>query len=88
MWGVPVAGAGNRADLYQEGEHAELLVVRITGPATEGAGILFHADEHHAWVLTARHVLYRQQRLIEDLAVSLRAWPEMYLSAQPLLEPM
>ena len=75
----PVFGTSSRAVLYQAGECAEFLVVWITGPATEGAGILFHVDERYAYVLTARHVVFQQGRLIEGLTVRLRVWPEAQL---------
>jgi len=75
LWAAPVLGADGRADLYEAGERAELLVAHITAPTTEGAGILFHVDERYAYVLTARHVLYQQGQLVEGLTVELRAWP-------------
>ncbi|HEX5720244.1 MAG TPA: trypsin-like peptidase domain-containing protein [Thermoanaerobaculia bacterium] len=78
LWVAPLFGAGGadgRADLYEEGERAELLVVHITAPTIEGAGILFHVDEHYTYVLTARHVLFQQGRLVEGLTLELRAWP-------------
>lgn len=81
MWAVPVFGTGSRAVLYQAGERAELLVVRITGPTIEGAGILFHADDRYAYIITARHVVFQQGHLLEGLTVELRAWPGARLYA-------
>jgi hypothetical protein len=74
-WTSPLAAQG-RADLFQQGvERAEALVVRITAPTTEGAGILFHVDAHYAYGITARHVVFRQGRKVEGLQAHFRSWP-------------
>jgi hypothetical protein len=74
--GVGTAGAAdNRPALYQDAERAELLVVRITAPQTEGAGIIFHVDDKHVYGITAKHVLFHQGRIVEGLQAELRAWP-------------
>lgn len=75
-WTNPIAAQQGRADLFQDGvERAEALVVRITAPTTEGAGILFHVDARYAYGITARHVLFRQGRKVEGLEAHFRAWP-------------
>ncbi len=56
-------------------ERAELLVVRITAPTTEGAGIIFHTDGKYAYGITARHVLFQQGKKVEDLQAHFQAWP-------------
>jgi hypothetical protein len=66
--------AGGRTALYQDAERAELLVVRITAPLTEGAGIIFHVDDRHVYGITAKHVLFNQGRIVEGLQAELRAW--------------
>ncbi len=71
----PLLAAG-RADLFEDGvERAEALVVRITAPTTEGAGILIHVDSRYAYGITARHVVFRQGRPVEGLQAHFRAWP-------------
>ena len=72
---TPLAADG-RADLFQDGvERAEALVVRITAPTTEGAGILIHVDSRYAYGITARHVVFRQGRPVEGLQAHFRAFP-------------
>jgi PEGA domain/Curli production assembly/transport component CsgG/Trypsin-like peptidase domain len=75
-WTSPLAAQQGRADLFQDGvDRAEALVVRITAPTTEGAGILFHVDSRYAYGITARHVLFRQGRMVEGLQAHFQAWP-------------
>ena len=75
-WGAPLAAEQNEAELFQKGEErAKLLVVRITAPTTEGAGILFHFDSKYAYGITARHVLFQQGRVVEGLQAHFQAWP-------------
>lgn len=77
-----VAGEQGRADLFEEGERAELLVVRITAPSTEGAGIIFHVDSQYAYGITARHVLYQQGKMVQGLKAQFRAWPGQQLPVE------
>ncbi|HYO14370.1 MAG TPA: serine protease, partial [Thermoanaerobaculia bacterium] len=65
-----------RAALYEENETAKDLVARITAPTTEGAGIIFHVDEHYIYGITAKHVLYQQGKAVKDLKALFQAWPE------------
>ena len=75
-WTSPLAAQQGRADLFQDGvDRAEALVVRITAPTTEGAGILFHVDSRYAYGITARHVLFRQGKWVEGLQAHFQAWP-------------
>lgn len=65
-----------KAQLFEDGvERAEELVIRITAPTTEGAGILFQLDAKYAYGITARHVLFRGKK-IEGLQAHFRAWPQ------------
>lgn len=83
MWTAPLAAAGKgRADLFEEQERAELLVVRITAPSTEGAGIIFHIDSQYAYGVTAKHVLYQQGKMVQGLKAQFRAWPGQQLSVE------
>lgn len=77
LWVAPLAAAQkSNTELFQEGEErAGLLVVRITAPTTEGAGILFHVDGKYAYGITARHVLFRQGKVVEGLQAHFQAWP-------------
>jgi PEGA domain/Trypsin-like peptidase domain/Curli production assembly/transport component CsgG len=80
---IPAAAAGaDRADLYQRSERAEALVVRLTGPNTDGAGILVNVDDKHAYGVTAKHVVFQQGRVVEGLKARLRAWPGQVLDAR------
>ncbi|HKI04293.1 MAG TPA: PEGA domain-containing protein [Thermoanaerobaculia bacterium] len=73
---APLKAQQAKADLFQDGEdRAQLLVVRITAPTTEGAGILFHFDSKYAYGITARHVLFQQGRKVEGLQAHFQAWP-------------
>ena len=72
---LPAAAERGRADLYEEGEKARLLVARITAPSTEGAGIVFHIDGQFAYGITAKHVLYQQGKVLRDLKAQFQAWP-------------
>ncbi|HYG63193.1 MAG TPA: CsgG/HfaB family protein [Thermoanaerobaculia bacterium] len=71
----PAAGQGNRAALYEEGEQAQRLIVRLTAANTEGAGILFHADAQYAYGITAKHVVFQQGKAVQGLQALLYAWP-------------
>jgi hypothetical protein len=71
---VSALGA-DRADLYQEAERAELLVVRITAPNTEGAGIIFHIDDRYVYGITAKHVVFQRGKVIDGLQAELRFRP-------------
>lgn len=71
----PAVGQEEEIALYQENERAHLLVVRLTGPATEGAGILFHVDDRYVYGITAKHVVFQQGRKLEDLDAIFQAWP-------------
>lgn len=57
--------------LLETGERAERLVVRITAPTTEGAGIIFHVDEEYAYAITAKHVVSKK-KAIEGLKAQFR----------------
>lgn len=71
-----LAAQKGRTDLFQDGvDRAEGLVVHITAPTTEGAGILFHVDAKYAYGITARHVLFRQGKMVEGLQAHIRPWP-------------
>ncbi len=75
VWTAPLVAAPSKVDLFREGrERAELLVVRITAPTTEGAGILFHFDAQYAYGITARHVVFQQGRKVEGLQAHFQAW--------------
>lgn len=75
VWQAPVFGTSARAKFYPSGKHAELLVVRIIGPATEAAGILFYIDDHDVYGITAKHVVFQEGKVIAGLQTELRAWP-------------
>lgn len=75
-WSSRLEAQKGRAALFEDGaDRAEALVVRITAPTTEGAGILIHADAKYAYGITARHVLFRQGKVVEGLQAHFRAWP-------------
>ncbi len=67
------AAGTSRADLYQQSDRAEALVVRVTAPSTEGAGVIFHLDERYAYGFTAKHVVYQQGKNVVGLRVDFRA---------------
>jgi hypothetical protein len=69
------AFADDRAELYQHQERPEHLVARITAENSDGAGIFFHVDDHYAYGITAKHVVFQHGKLIEGLHAELRAWP-------------
>ncbi len=71
---TPVWGA-ERADLYQDAERAERLVVHITAPNTEGAGIVFNVDDRYIYGITAKHVVFQRGKQVDGLQVELRPWP-------------
>lgn len=76
VWAGALAAPQQKPELFEDGvERAELLVVRITAPTTEGAGIIFHTDGKYAYGITARHVLFQQGKKVEDLKAHLQAWP-------------
>lgn len=80
---APLAAQKARADLFLDGEErAQLLVVRITAPTTEGAGILFHFDSKYAYGITARHVLFQQGRKVDGLQAHFQAWPHKQFSVE------
>lgn len=64
-----------RAALYEQSDRAEAIVVRLTAPSTEGAGILFGFNERYAYGITAKHVVRQQGKAVDDLRANLRAWP-------------
>lgn len=72
---LPAAGEEEEVALYQENERAHRLVVRLTAPATEGAGVLFHVDDRHVYGITAKHVVFQQGRKLEDVDAIFQAWP-------------
>lgn|GEM_PF-2977247 len=74
-WRASAVAADDRPDLYQDAEGAEHMVVRITAPNTEGAGIAFAIDDRYIYGITAKHVLFQQGKLVEGLEVEFRAWP-------------
>jgi curli biogenesis system outer membrane secretion channel CsgG len=65
-----------RADLFEDAEEAEKLVVRLTAPSTEGAGIIFQADAQYAYGITAKHVVFRQGKAVEGLKALFQPWPQ------------
>ncbi len=77
-----VDGEAGRAALYEEGERAQALVARITSSVGEGAGIVFHVDESHAYGVTAKHVIYQHGKVLGDLAAQFRAWPGRSLAVE------
>lgn len=79
---VPVLGADKREELYEENDKARLLVVRLTGATTEGAGILFHVDERYAYGVTAKHVVYQQGKVVQGLKALFQAWPAKQFEAE------
>lgn len=72
---LPAVGQEERAALYEEDERVHLLVARLTAPATEGAGVLFHVDERYGYGITAKHVLFQRGKVVEDLEAIFQAWP-------------
>jgi hypothetical protein len=72
---APAVAGDERAELHEEGDRAQALVVRLTTPSTEGAGIVFHVDENHAYGITAKHVVYQYGKVVEGITAELRAWP-------------
>lgn len=76
------AAQTSRADLYQQSDRAEALVVRLTAPTTEGAGVIFHVDDRYAFGFTAKHVLYQQGKNVSELRVDFRPWPGRSLPAE------
>lgn len=74
--------AADRPDLYQDAENAELLVVRITAPNTEGAGIIFYVDDQYVYGITAKHVVFQQGKVIEGLQAELRSWAGRHLPVE------
>jgi hypothetical protein len=75
------APGADRADLYQDAERAEPLVVRITAPNTEGAGIIFHIDDRYIYGITAKHVVFRG-KVIDGLQAELRFRPGRQLPVE------
>lgn len=73
---APAAAKEPRANLFEEAEEAEKLIVRLTAPSTEGAGILFQADAQYAYGITAKHVVFRQGKAVEGLKALFRDWPQ------------
>jgi hypothetical protein len=77
-----VLGADERAERYQSQERPELLVARITAENSDGAGILFHIDDHYAYGITAKHVVFQHGKMIEGLKAELRSWPGRQLPVE------
>lgn len=72
---LPAVAGEQKATLYKPNERALGLVVRITGANTDGAGIIYHVDEHYAYGVTAKHVVLRQNKKLEGLNALFWAWP-------------
>ena len=70
---APLVGA-DRETFYQNAERAERLVVRITAPNTEGAGIIFQVDDRYLYGITAKHVVFQRGKVIDGLQLELRQW--------------
>lgn len=70
---APLVGA-DRETFYLKAERAERLVVRITAPNTEGAGIIFQVDDRYIYGITAKHVVFQRGKVIEGLQLELRQW--------------
>lgn len=69
------AGAQERPELLQQSAHAKKLIVRIFGDSVEGSGIIFAADAHHAYGVTAKHVLVTpRNRFRTGLRASFKMW--------------
>lgn len=68
---IPGSAAGQKPALLEAGERAERLVVRITAPTTEGAGVIFHVDDEYAYAITAKHVVLKKM-IIEGLKAQFR----------------
>jgi len=79
---APLLGAGNHVDLHQDADRAELLVVRITAPNTEGAGIIIHVDDRYVYGITAKHVVFQRGKVIDGLQAELRGWPGRQLPVE------
>jgi hypothetical protein len=75
-------GERERPDLYENQSRAELLVARITAENSDGAGILFHIDDHYAYGITAKHVVFQHGKMIEGLKAELRSWPGRQLPVE------
>jgi hypothetical protein len=80
---APLLGA-ERPDLFQYADRAELLVVRITAPNTEGAGVIFHIDDRYLYGITAKHVVFRRMKVVDGLQLELRFWPGRKLPVEIL----
>ena len=78
---TPAWGA-EKADIYRDEEKAESLVVRITAPNTEGAGILFYVDDQYVYGITAKHVVFQRGKVIDGLRVELRSWAGRHLPVE------
>lgn len=72
----------DRTELYEENERVQSLVVHLTAPTTEGAGIIFHVDERYAYGITAKHVVYQQGKVVQNLTAHFRTWPGRKLSVK------
>lgn len=70
-----LVAAEEKAELFEEAQDVESLVVRITGPNTDGAGILFFVDQNNAFGITAKHVLFQQGKVLENLRAEFRTLP-------------
>ncbi len=67
--------ADDRADLYERSERAEAIIVRLTAPSTEGAGVIFDVDAQYAYGITAKHVVRLNGKAVQGFKASFRAWP-------------
>jgi hypothetical protein len=79
---APAVSQDGGTELYEENARAENLVVRITAPTTEGAGVLFHVDERFAYGITAKHVVFQQGRKVLNLTAHFRSWPGRQLPVE------
>ncbi len=78
------ARAAEKAGIYEAAERAERLVVHITAPNTEGAGILVHVDDKYLYGITAKHVVFSRGKAIAGLQVALRPWPGRRIPVEDL----
>lgn len=74
LLGATGAQAAEKTALYEEGEKAESLVVRLLTESSEGAGVVFHVHDGYVQAFTAKHVVYAG-KVLDGLKANLRPWP-------------
>lgn len=68
--------SGSRGEVPEDfrwrSEDARQLVVRITAPIAEGAGIVVASADNGVYIVTAKHIVFRQGKAVSDLSVQFR----------------